>query len=82
MIHKDRLRWLVRYQGLEFFVNIDEIQKPEIEGYFLEIKSRTWSRKDAERKAELISEILSMLEVGEAEAVTLEYPDYVEKSCD
>lgn len=76
-IHKDRLRWLVRYESLEFFINIDEIQKPDIEGFFLEIKSRTWSRKDAERKAELISKILEMLDVGDAEPLTVEYPDYV-----
>ncbi|MDF1498911.1 MAG: amidohydrolase family protein [Anaerolineales bacterium] len=76
-IHKDRLRWLVRYESLEFFINIDEIQKPYIEGFFLEIKSRTWSRKDAERKAELISKILETLDVGDAEALTVEYPDYV-----
>lgn len=80
-IQKDRLRWLVRYKGLEFFINIDDINEPDIEGYFLEIKSRTWSRRDAERKAELISEILDVLEVGDAEAVTLEYPDYVEERC-
>jgi 5-methylthioadenosine/S-adenosylhomocysteine deaminase len=76
------LRWLVRYEGLEFFINIDDIQEPDIDGYFLEIKSRTWSRKDAEQKAELISEILKELEVSEAEAVTLEYPDYVQSHCE
>lgn len=82
VIHKDRLRWLVRFQGLEFFINIDDIQEPDIDGFFLEIKSRTWSRKDAERKAELISEILAALEVKDAEAVVQEYPDYVEERCD
>jgi 5-methylthioadenosine/S-adenosylhomocysteine deaminase len=81
-IQKDRLRWLVRYEGLEFFINIDDIQEPDIDGYFLEIKSRTWSRKDAEQKAELISEILKELDVSEAEAVTLEYPDYVQSHCE
>ncbi len=80
-IQKDRLRWLVRYEGLEFFINIDEVHEPDIKGYFLEIKSRTWSRRDAEQKAELISKILNELEVSEAEAVTLEYPDYVEERC-
>ena len=30
-------------------------------GYYLEIKSRTWSRTDAERKAELIEELLQLL---------------------
>ena len=48
-IEKDRLRYLIKYQGTEFFINIDTIVKPGL-GKFLEIKSRTWSRKDAEQK--------------------------------
>jgi 5-methylthioadenosine/S-adenosylhomocysteine deaminase len=52
IIQKDRLRWLIRYKDTEFFVNLDEMKEPQL-GYFLEIKSRTWSRKDAELKAQL-----------------------------
>jgi 5-methylthioadenosine/S-adenosylhomocysteine deaminase len=74
-IHKDRLRWMIRYGGVELFINIDRILKPKVEGCFLEIKSRTWSRRDAERKAEKISEILQALNVDSAEVVPQEYPD-------
>ncbi|MGD2027114.1 MAG: amidohydrolase, partial [Anaerolineales bacterium] len=35
-IEKDRLRWLVRYKGEEFYVNIDEVSKPQL-GYYLEV---------------------------------------------
>ena len=47
---KTACAYLVRYKDTEFFINIDEVQKPDL-GKFLEIKSRTWSRKDANRKA-------------------------------
>lgn len=76
-INKDRLRWLLRYQGVELFVNIDRLTKPALDGWFLEIKSRTWSRRDAELKAEKISELLRELGVEDAEAVPQEYPDLV-----
>ncbi len=52
-IEKDRLRWHIKYKETEFFVNLDHMKQPEM-GYFLEIKSRTWSRKDADHKAELV----------------------------
>jgi 5-methylthioadenosine/S-adenosylhomocysteine deaminase len=76
-VHKDRLRWLIKYQGVEFFINIDKVLEPQLEGSFLEIKSRTWSRHDAERKAELITTLVADLELEGAEAVELEYPDLV-----
>ncbi|HEY47286.1 MAG: amidohydrolase [Anaerolineae bacterium SM23_ 63] len=78
-INKDRLRWLLRYQSVELFVNIDRVIKPELDGCFLEIKSRTWSRRDAELKAEKISELLRELGVEDAQAVPQEYPDFVSK---
>jgi len=67
-IEKDRLRWHIKYKETEFFVNLDHMKKPE-KGYFLEIKSRTWSRKDADRKAELAKELLHLLGAGNAETV-------------
>jgi 5-methylthioadenosine/S-adenosylhomocysteine deaminase len=79
-INKDRLRWLVRFKGVELFVNIDRITKPPVDGFFLEIKSRTWSRRDAERKAELIGQLLGELGVQERDVVTQEYPDLVRES--
>ncbi|HEY70609.1 MAG TPA: amidohydrolase [Anaerolineae bacterium] len=76
-ISKDRLRWLVLHQDEEFFINIDQILKPKLEGWFLEVKSRTWSRRDAERKAELISDVLKILEVDASKAETQEYPELI-----
>jgi 5-methylthioadenosine/S-adenosylhomocysteine deaminase len=74
-IHKDRLRWLVRYEGVEFFVNLDRLMEPLVDGVFLEIKSRTWSRGDAEEKARLIADLLDRLGLSAAEAVRTEYPE-------
>lgn len=68
-VEKDRLRWHIHYKNTEFFVNLDEVKEPRM-GHFLEIKSRTWSRKDADLKAELASELLNLLGVGDAEAIT------------
>jgi 5-methylthioadenosine/S-adenosylhomocysteine deaminase len=76
-VEKDRLRWLIRLGDYEFFVNIDQVVKPTLAGYFLEIKSRTWSRKDAERKAERISSLLDELGVAKDETVDAEYPEIV-----
>ena len=74
-IQKDRLRWLVRFKDNEFFINIDQLDNPAIDLNFLEIKSRTWSRKDAEEKAELILELMETLELEGAEEINQEYPD-------
>jgi len=59
-VDKDRLRWLVRYKDEEFFINLDKVETPAL-GYFLEIKSRTWSRRDAEEKARFTSELITLL---------------------
>jgi len=59
-IDKDRLRWLVRYKEEEFFINLDRVETPDL-GYYLEIKSRTWSRRDAEEKANFSSELILLL---------------------
>ncbi len=74
-IHKERLRWLVRFRGVEFFVNIDRVSRPEHEGWFLEVKARTWSRRDAQEKAALISDLLQELGTEGSQAVRVEYPD-------
>ncbi|MEW6030055.1 MAG: amidohydrolase family protein [Chloroflexota bacterium] len=76
-LQKDRLRWLIKYKDTEFFVNLDAVQKPEL-GYFLEVKSRTWSRKDAEHKAELVNELLSLLGASVGDTVTEDYIELVQ----
>ncbi|MBK8781310.1 MAG: amidohydrolase family protein [Anaerolineales bacterium] len=68
-VEKNRLRWHIRYKKTEFFINLDEVKEPQM-GTYLEIKSRTWSRKDADNKAALASELLNLLGVGDAEVVT------------
>ncbi len=77
-IEKDRLRWHIKYKEIEFFVNLDRVKQPEM-GYFLEIKSRTWSRTDAELKAELTHKLLNLLGVDSAEVVTQDYIEILSK---
>ena len=78
-IEKDRQRWLIQYKNTEFFVNLDQMREPQL-GYYLEIKTRTWSRKDAERKAQLASELLSVLGASSGEKVTEDYIDIVSEA--
>ena len=60
IIEKDRRRWLVVYRGVEFFVNLDRLVNPPSDGFFVEVKSRTWSRRDAQDKARIIAELLAL----------------------
>lgn len=75
-IEKDRNRWHIRYKDTEFFVNLDEMKQPSI-GYFLEIKSRTWSRTDADHKAHLVGELLALLGAAQAETVKQDYIEVI-----
>jgi 5-methylthioadenosine/S-adenosylhomocysteine deaminase len=74
-VHKDRRRWRILYRETDFAVNVDQVTKPEMPGYFLEIKSRTWSRSDAERKASLITELLKLFGLDPAIAESKDYPE-------
>ena len=60
VVEKDRRRWLVAYRGVEFYVHLDRLTNPASDGYFVEVKSRTWSRRDAQDKAAVISELLAL----------------------
>ena len=80
-IDKDRLRWLIQYKGEEFFINLDYVKTPEL-GYYLEIKSRTWSRIDAQEKAECTTELINLLGGLLENTVTLDYVEIAEKSTD
>ncbi len=77
-LEKDRLRWLIKYKGEEFYINLDTVEKPEL-GYFLEVKSRTWSRTDAEVKATLIAELITLLGANPQETLTQDYAEIVSK---
>jgi 5-methylthioadenosine/S-adenosylhomocysteine deaminase len=59
-IVKDRLRWRVLFQGTEVYINLDHLETPDL-GYFLEVKSRTWSKRDAEYKAEIAANLIRLL---------------------
>ena len=48
------------YRGVEFYVHLDRLIEPAADGYFLEIKSRTWSQRDARDKAAVITELLAL----------------------
>lgn len=76
-IEKDRLRWRVLYQGTAFYINIDRVDQPDL-GYFLEVKSRTWSRRDADHKALLATDLINFLGASPEETVTQDYVDIVQ----
>lgn len=73
-VQKDRQRWQVAFRGVQFYVNIDEVRDPEL-GLFLEVKSRTWSRRDADDKASLIDELLQLLGADLSQTVREDFPD-------
>ncbi|HAV77324.1 MAG TPA: amidohydrolase [Anaerolineae bacterium] len=75
-IEKDRLRWFIKYKDTEFYVNLDKVTTPDL-GYFVEVKSRTWSRKDADNKAHMVSELLDLLGASQGEVVTKDYIEIV-----
>jgi Cytosine deaminase and related metal-dependent hydrolases len=76
-IVKDRLRFLIRFKGIEFYINLDTLSKPEL-GFFLEVKSRTWSRKDAEQKSSLSIDLINHLKASPEDNISEEYVDIVE----
>ncbi|NJM54393.1 MAG: hypothetical protein HC846_14060 [Blastocatellia bacterium] len=76
-IEKDRLRWQIKYKETDFYLNLDNVTTPSL-GYFLEIKSRTWSRKDADNKAKLLGELLELLGADKDDVVTKDYIEIVE----
>ena len=64
---------------MEFYVNLDQVGPPDL-GYFLEIKSRTWSRVDAERKAQVAQELIAFLGASPAEIVAQDYVEILEET--
>ncbi len=78
-VEKDRLRWRVLFQGTEFYINMDRIDQPDL-GTFLEVKSRTWSLRDAEHKASIVQKLVALLGANPEDAVTRDYVEYVEET--
>lgn len=76
-IEKDRLRFLVEFEGEEFFINLDQLNKPDM-GNFLEIKSTTWSMHDAAEKSEKIVKLIEFLGIAQEEKICKDYLEMVE----
>ncbi len=76
-IEKDRSRWRVLFKGTEFFINVDQVVAPNA-GTFLEIKSRTWSRSDAEVKSTLVTELLTLLNADPQKIINKDYLEVIE----
>ncbi|HEY0873859.1 MAG TPA: amidohydrolase [Vicinamibacterales bacterium] len=75
-IEKERRRWLIGYRGVQFYVHLDRLINPPAEGYFVEVKSRTWSRRDAQDKAAIIVELLERLGASADQIVTEDYVEF------
>ena len=76
VIEKHRLRWRVLFQGTEFYINLDRVDDPQL-GHFLEVKSRTWSRRDAEHKALIAGELMAVLSASAKDTLTEDYVEIV-----
>lgn len=74
-VEKRRSRVHISYKGQHFAINLDRLLKPAF-GSFLEIKSRTWSRADAENKVRLIGELLEMFRIPPEDLVKKEYVEF------
>ncbi|MBK9944717.1 MAG: amidohydrolase family protein [Kouleothrix sp.] len=74
-IEKHRRRWRILYQGKDFAVNIDELHNHPTPGPYIEIKSRTWSRRDAAEKADLIGDLLRRFGIDESVLIKHEYAE-------
>jgi 5-methylthioadenosine/S-adenosylhomocysteine deaminase len=75
IVEKDRRRWLVAFRGVEFYVHLDRLMVPAHEGFFVEVKSRTWSRRDARDKAAAISDLLALFGTRPDDTISDGYAD-------
>jgi 5-methylthioadenosine/S-adenosylhomocysteine deaminase len=79
VVTKERRRWLVAYRGVEFYVHLDRLIEPAVDGCFLEIKSRTWSQRDARDKAAVITELLALFDATPDETLGDGYVELARK---
>lgn len=75
-VEKDRKRFLVSYKDTEIFINVDTFIVPKL-GSYLEIKSRTWSRLDAENKSKLVVELIELLGLQNKPTISKDYIELV-----
>ena len=77
-IEKHRLRWRIIFQGTELYINLDRVDDPPL-GHFLEVKSRTWSLRDAEHKAIVAREAMNFLGTAPQKILTQDYFEIINK---
>ncbi|HMQ53038.1 MAG TPA: amidohydrolase family protein, partial [Anaerolineae bacterium] len=76
-VAKRRQRAHIVYKDTDFAINLDHLLDVADETAYLEIKSRTWSAKDAVHKAELMGELLEKFGVKTEDQFKIEYVDIV-----
>lgn len=72
-LEKKRQRWRIDYRGEEFAINLDTLVGAVDPGPYLELKSRTWSKRHADERARLIGELLACCGIDERMLVKQEY---------
>lgn len=75
VVEKDRRRWLVAYRGVEFYVHLDRLTQPASGDWFVEVKSRTWSSRDARDKAAIIADLLGLFGARRDDTIADGYAD-------
>lgn len=74
---KHRRRWHILYKETDIAINLDQLTGAEPNSFYLEIKSRTWSAKDARHKADLIGELLEKFGVKREHQFKVDYIDLI-----
>ena len=79
-LKKERHRWRIHFQGVLYFINVDEVVEPTLPAKFIEIKSRTWSLSDAEHKASGIVRMMKILDIAPEQIVRHDYLEMKENA--
>lgn len=74
LIQKDRFRWSVMYKDCQFYINLDHLLTGPA-AYFLEVKSTTWSRQDANNKIKLAGELIESFGLQDAKIENMDYSE-------
>lgn len=73
-LEKRRRRWRISYKDHDFAINLDTLVGGHAApGPYIEIKSRTWSSRDAAERAALIGELLALAGLDDSALVKQEY---------
>jgi len=60
---------------VQFYVHLDRLLNPPADGCFVELKSRTWSRRDAQDKAAIVTELLERFGARQDDTIEEDYVD-------